>query len=59
MLRVEVGCPPAAQWIATTISETPISVMTVPVTSGGNTPSTRPISGASTMPNSPATMVAP
>ncbi|MNS74123.1 hypothetical protein D3C72_1075900 [compost metagenome] len=58
-MRVAVGWPPAAQLMATPMSDTPISVMTVPVTSGGNTPSTRPMSGATSMPNTPATMVAP
>ncbi len=56
---LRVGWPPAAQLMPTPISDTPISVMTVPVTTGGNSPSTRPISGATAMPNSPAAMTAP
>ena len=54
-----VGWPPAAQLMPTPISDMPISVMTVPVTTGGKSPSTRPMSGATMMPNNPAAITAP
>ncbi|MNW11782.1 hypothetical protein D3C71_2093120 [compost metagenome] len=54
-----VGWPPPAQLIPTRISDTPISVITVPVTTGGNSPSMRPIIGAISTPNSPDAITAP
>ncbi|MCY1307511.1 hypothetical protein D9M69_373260 [compost metagenome] len=54
-----VGWPPAAQLMPTRISDTPISVITVPVTTGGNKPSMRPIIGAIRMPKMPDAITAP
>ena len=51
--------PPAAQFMATGSSDAPISVITVPVTTGGNSTSSRLKKGDSTTPSTPATITAP
>ena len=58
-MRVTVGGPPPAQLMPTRISDTPITRMMVPVTTGGNSGSSRLMNGATTMPKTPAAITDP
>ena len=58
-MRPSVGSPPPAQLMPTRISEMPITMMMVPVTTGGNSGSIRLMNGAITMPKMPAAITAP
>src|SRR5215831_8636713 len=51
--------PPAAQFAATGSSDTPMIVITVPVTSGGKNRNSLPHNGDSTITSSPETITAP
>ena len=53
------GPPPAIQFTATPMSDTPISNIAVPVTTGANRRESRLIQGAISRPSTPDTMVAP
>ena len=50
---------PAAQPMPMRMSETPITVMMLPVTTGGKKRSIRLITGATRMPKTPAAITAP
>ena len=56
---VSVGRPPPAQLMPMRISEMPMTVMMVPVTTGGKSGSSRLMNGATRMPNTPAAITAP
>jgi hypothetical protein len=51
--------PPPASWAATDSSTMPMMVMTVPVTTGGNSRISRAKKGATRKVKIPATMTAP
>ena len=56
---VKVGRPPPAQLMPTRIREIPITMMMVPVTTGGNSGNSRPMNGATMTAKMPAEITEP